>query len=411
MENYFVYLLKSSAGIAVLMLFYKTLFKGAGYFSLRRIILYSILIFGFTGPFLSEILTGPLYSGLQDNIVWDLNTVFIYGNLKNSLLHQTGKLPDTALVLTIVYFFVAGIMFIRFIAGLISILKLYANNPKIRTGKIIVVLTEKRNTAFSFFNILFVDKNIFENKSSFEIILRHETAHIKHLHTLDIIFAEILVIFQWFNPFAYWLLNAVKENNEYIADKITVRNMNISDYKILLLDNVVTQYYMPANNFSYSLIKKRLKMMEKSKSKTGNRIALALFTIAFAFVTFSCSENNVTDFNNNRKTVMADDSVYSVTEVPPQFPGGMGKLMEYLASNIKYPQEAKENKIEGKVYLSFIVEPDGSISNVKVLKGIGYGCDKEAARVLKQMPKWSPGKDKGEAVRVKFNIPIRFKLH
>ncbi len=152
-------------------------------------------------------------------------------------------------------------------------------------------------------------------------------------------------------------------------------------------------------------------MMEKSKSKTGNRIALALFTIVFAFVTFSCSENNVTDFNNNRKTVMADDSVYSVTEVPPQFPGGMGKLMEYLASNIKYPQEANENKIEGKVYLSFIVEPDGSISNVKVLKGIGYGCDKEAARVLKQIPKWSPGKDKGEAVRVKFNIPIRFKLH
>jgi len=433
MESYFVYLLKSSAGIAVLMLFYKTLFKGAGYFSLRRIILYSILIFGFTGPFLSEILTGPLYSGLPDNIVWDLNTVFIYGNLKNSLLHQTGKLPDTALVLTIVYFLVAGIMFIRFIAGLISILKLYANNPKIRTGKIIVVLTEKRNTAFSFFNILFVDKNIFENKSSFEIILRHETAHIKHLHTLDIIFAEILVIFQWFNPFAYWLLNAVKENNEYIADKITVRNMNISDYKILLLDNVVTQYYMPANNFSYSLIKKRLKMMEKSKSKTGNRIALALFTIAFAFVTFSCSENNVTDFKNKLNNVMAKDSVqaisliqttveitanpepkdsvYVVTEVIPKFPGGMGKLMEYLASNIKYPQEAKENKIEGKVYLSFIVEPDGSISNVKVLKGIGYGCDKEAVRVLKQMPKWSPGKDKGEAVRVKFNIPIRFKLH
>ncbi|MFA8299868.1 MAG: energy transducer TonB [Hyphomicrobiales bacterium] len=102
--------------------------------------------------------------------------------------------------------------------------------------------------------------------------------------------------------------------------------------------------------------------------------------------------------------------IFMIVEDEPQFPGGMGKLMKFLGNNIKYPMIAKESGIQGKVYLSFVVEPNGSISNIKILRGIGGGCDEEAVRVVKSMPKWKPGKQRGKAVRCAFNLPVVFKL-
>ena len=84
--------------------------------------------------------------------------------------------------------------------------------------------------------------------------------------------------------------------------------------------------------------------------------------------------------------------------------------MEYLSSNIKYPEEAKEKGISGRVFIQFVIEKDGSVSNVKVMKGIGGGCDEEAVRVVKAMPKWKPGKQKGKPVRVNYILPVSFKL-
>ena len=92
------------------------------------------------------------------------------------------------------------------------------------------------------------------------------------------------------------------------------------------------------------------------------------------------------------------------------FTGGIGQLMKYLSENIKYPKEALGKSIQGRVYINFIVEPDGHVSNVKVIRGIGGGCDEEAVRVVKAMPKWKPGKQRGKAVPVYYNLPINFKL-
>ena len=94
----------------------------------------------------------------------------------------------------------------------------------------------------------------------------------------------------------------------------------------------------------------------------------------------------------------------------PEFPGGENALMEYVSKNVVYPEEAKEKEIQGRVFISFVVEKDGSIGEVKVLRGIGGGCDEESVRVISDMPKWKPGKQKGEAVRVSYQIPIMFKL-
>ena len=107
---------------------------------------------------------------------------------------------------------------------------------------------------------------------------------------------------------------------------------------------------------------------------------------------------------------VVEAEVFTIVEEMPSYPGGDMKMYEYLGKNIKYPQIARESGIQGRVFVNFVVEPDGSVSNVKVLRGIGGGCDEEAIRVVKSMPKWKPGKQRGKAVRVSYTLPVVFKL-
>ena len=107
---------------------------------------------------------------------------------------------------------------------------------------------------------------------------------------------------------------------------------------------------------------------------------------------------------------VVETEIFQIVEEMPQFPGGDAKLLEYVATHIKYPQIARETGIQGRVFVGFVVEPDGSVSNVKLLRGIGGGCDEEAMRVIKNMPKWKPGKQRGKAVRVSYQIPVMFRL-
>lgn len=104
------------------------------------------------------------------------------------------------------------------------------------------------------------------------------------------------------------------------------------------------------------------------------------------------------------------EEVYQVVEIDPMFPGGIEAMYEFLAQNIRYPQSARENNISGRVFLTFVVMADGSLANVRVIRGIGGGCDEEAVRVVKSMPKWIPGKSRGKAVNVQYNLPVNFSL-
>ena len=105
-----------------------------------------------------------------------------------------------------------------------------------------------------------------------------------------------------------------------------------------------------------------------------------------------------------------EEEIFTIVETNPSFPGGDKKMYQYLGKNMKYPPIAQDNNIQGRVYVSFVVEKNGAITDVRVLRGIGGGCDEEAIRVVKSMPSWSPGKQRGKAVRVRFNLPIVFKL-
>jgi periplasmic protein TonB len=108
--------------------------------------------------------------------------------------------------------------------------------------------------------------------------------------------------------------------------------------------------------------------------------------------------------------VVEEAPIFTVVESMPEFPGGFQELYNFLGNNIKYPVMAKESGIQGRVFVTFVVERDGSITDVRIIRGIGGGCDEEAIRVVESMPKWQPGKQRGKPVRVQYNLPVRFTL-
>ena len=110
------------------------------------------------------------------------------------------------------------------------------------------------------------------------------------------------------------------------------------------------------------------------------------------------------------QTEVEDDAIFVVVENNPEFPGGSDSLYAYIARNIRYPEAAKKEKIEGRVFVTFVIEKDGQVSSAKILRDIGGGCGEEAIRVVKSMPKWKPGTQNGQPVRVQFNLPVSFQL-
>ncbi len=134
------------------------------------------------------------------------------------------------------------------------------------------------------------------------------------------------------------------------------------------------------------------------------------------------ADNSNTDIPDDQSDILVEDNnphiitqpdeqqVFTVVEENPVFPGGETALYRFLAEALHYPEEAKELGIEGRVFVNFLIEKDGTVSNVNILRGIGCGCDEEAIRVIKSMPKWTPGKQRGIPVRVSYNLPIKFTL-
>ena len=136
----------------------------------------------------------------------------------------------------------------------------------------------------------------------------------------------------------------------------------------------------------------------KTRKNVSLKVALMMFVLLFSFMTSTAQTKK-------------NDMVFDVVEVMPQFPGGQIAMLQYLMENIKYPEQAMKEGIQGRVTVRFIVEKDGSISDVKPVLSVHPLLNKEAVRVVKSMPKWSPGKHNGKPVRVRFNLPVMFKLN
>ena len=136
----------------------------------------------------------------------------------------------------------------------------------------------------------------------------------------------------------------------------------------------------------------------KTRKNVSLKVALMMLVLLFSFTTSTAQTKK-------------NDIVFDVVEVMPQFPGGLAAMLKYIRENIKYPEQAMKKGIQGRVTVSFIIEKDGSISDVKPVRSVHPLLDKEAVRMVKSMPKWSPGKNNGKPVRVRYNLPVMFKLN
>lgn len=136
----------------------------------------------------------------------------------------------------------------------------------------------------------------------------------------------------------------------------------------------------------------------KTRKNVSLKVALMMLVLLFSFMTSTAQTKK-------------NDMVFDVVEVMPQFPGGQIAMLQYIMKNMKYPEQAMKEGIQGRVAVRFIVEKDGSISDVKPILSVHPLLNKEAVRVVESMPKWTPGKQNGKPVRVRFNVPVMFKLN
>ena len=402
----------------------------------------------------------------------------------------------------IIYIIGVGVMTLLFLIKLARLAIVIIRSPKKKMPGYTAVFTGKEHGSYSFFNYAF-----FPNENVSAEIVRHEMSHIAHHHSADILFVELMMILQWFNPFIYLYKRELQSLHEYMADRdVVATGIDKQNYMMLILQQcTAVDFSNMSNNFSFLLTKKRIKMITQSKKAKGVVIKALLTLPLFALLLFAnCQTNgqnkasaentketektveaanltnfklsdgcivsfsdpleitfsdeeagisktryyfNLNDIKNDTTFMMGeheivavknhdeynslsvkidgkdldinflggmvkDDSETSVEpDTPATFPGGEFKMVEYLRDNLIYPEPAREKGIEGKVYVQFVVEEDGSITNVKIMRSVNKWLDAEAFRVIKSMPKWNPGTQNGKPVRTTMMLPINFKIN
>lgn len=403
--------------IATIILYYtyKLLFGKCNRFDVCRIIILTMSVFAFVFPFISIKISGqmPEYFFIMDNV--DV--------LSNKIILETENVKNNSLS------FMQIISAIYIVGVILSFVKMFFNIHKINKIKKVkkfeiidnvkIIYTEENHIPFSFFNCIYLPDEI-----NNPLILKHEMSHVKNHHSLDVILMEMMISFQWFNPYIYKMKKELQNVHEYIADNEAVEDeTDKSNYMMLLLQQCTADNFNTvANNFSFLLTKKRISMITQ-KQKTKRMVIRMLLTLpVFAMLillnTQCDNPKSNAETNVSKEQVPVEksegqvcDTIYNVAETMPQFPGGPNELMKYLSENTKYPESAKANKIEGRVFVSFVIEKDGSVTNAEVMRGIGKECDAEALRVVSSMPKWQPGTQSGEAVRCRFTVPFIFKFN
>ncbi len=425
MNDFLIYLMQSAFCLAALYLIYWLFLRKDTFFRANRFYLISSLFLSFTLPLFK---VPVFYSDPEVTYVVILETVNVTAENISSGIMNNWTIYQTLLI---IYLTGVVLFLIRFIFQLFQLFWIINKYGVAEENGLKIVKLEKNFSSFSYFNYVFLSESITSDENRNEII-KHEMAHIQQHHSLDLIILELFIVFQWFNPVIWLYKFSLKGIHEFLADdKLLSSGTNKLFYQTLLLNQLVgIQINDLTNNFNQSLIKQRFIMMTKIKSKGKAKwkyilpVPVTVLLIAFFAVnlnqnTFASEvkeEGKVPETTNSQKDLAnqkenTDGAIFVVVEDMPKFPGGEQALRQFLKDNMTYPEEARKKGIQGRVFITFIVEKDGSLTNFKVIRGIGHGCDEEAIRVVKMMPKWKPGKQRGKEVRVQFNLPIVFALN
>ena len=423
-----LYLLQVNVGLILFYALYKLVCTRDTFFRSRRFILIVSLVLPFILPFID------VREWLESRDRMIMLTHFDYSAVLPEIVvgSEVAETGSRVFVLSewIGYLYLAGVvvLLVRLVVQAFSLYRLIVRMPEKEINGVRVKCLNDPSGPFSFFGWIFMNPAAVKEDEISEI-LTHEMAHVKQHHSVDVFLAEMVSICCWMNPFAWLLKREVRLNLEFLADrKVMEAGFATKSYQYHLLGLAYNHKYGLSNNFNFSHLKQRIIMMNKKKSNGAGHIKYALFVLpAFALLVagnISCSqdasqtedakEEVVAPVSPEAKEAPADstakEEVFMVAEQMPEFPGGMKEMLKFLQENVKYPENAMKNNVQGRVIVQFVVEKDGTPTEFKVLRSVDPDLDAEALRVMKAMPKWKPGMQKGQVVRVKFTVPVSFKL-
>ena len=424
MENLHTYLLTSGLALSLFYLVYWFCLKGQVYFVLNRIL---ILLFLALAIFI------PLMEFKSDVVsqVVPLDTLEVLTLTTPGVSKQIATSTFDWNIFLIIYILGVLVLSTRLIISLARLLYLYFWFPKVDFGGFKAIILEKNQSPFTFFNLLFISKEDYQEGENSEF-LAHETVHRDHYHNFDLIMVELLIIIHWFNPFVWLFRKALVFEHEFLADQqVLKKGYDLLDYQKLLFEKNIGIKLDLANHFNHPPLKQRLKMMTVKKSLSVIDKVKYILSIPLICLMSMMLVINSTSFAQ-------DKEVYYEVDELPQYKGGKSELYKFIGSNIKYPEIARKEGVEARVFISFVVSTEGKVSKVKPVKQkmlehkmdelvvVGYDMDSkdhsenvhksmeaitfEAIRVVKQLSTFKPGKKDGKIVNTKVIIPINFVL-
>ncbi len=395
------YLLKSGILLLIFYAIYKLWLENERMFRFNRAYLIGSLVFSLIIPL--QLFSFQPFSESRLQTI-QLEEIIIRSS--TIIQNETSLYEIMTYILSLIYILVALVLSIRFTLNLYSFYRKVKNNKTQFINGEKVILIEEPILPHSFWNEIFINADDYKNDKIPSELIVHEKAHLLQKHTLDILFVEVLQIVFWFNPFILLYKKAIKLNHEFLADEAVNQQFNsVSSYQNLLLEIVSNKTNVAlASNINYLITKKRFLMMTKQQSPV--KITLKIFTVGIicSFLLIAFSTKTVAQESPSNYSKKNEEENSKVKK--PEYPGGMMEFYKLVGMNFKIPAEADKNKVEGKILIKFMVEKDGSLSEFKIEKDLGYGMGDEAIRVIKLSLKWIPGSENGKTVRVEYSMPI-----
>lgn len=412
------YIIKSAMALALLYTCIIPLLEKETFHRLNRILILGCLIMSFAIPLVHFTGgTNPTVDMVRQAV--QLPEVLINGNASEQSVWSWADIITCIYIIGVVaIFLMAVVQTVRLTRQLRQCEHITDNRGNT------IVLTDCATSPFCLFHYIVMSRDDYANNRNY--ILTHEQEHIRLGHCIDLVILQVATIMQWFNPFVWLIGKNLKAIHEFEVDEAVLnKGIDATQYQQFLVIKAVGNRLQPfANNLNKESLKRRIIMMNQKKSNRWMMLkALFIIPVATLAVSVFASNTGVSTVTGeavrtanalptaNMQTQQSATKAYDVVEVMPKFKGGESAMMEFLMMNMKYPQAAVKAKQQGRAIVGFVVRKDGTVSDVHITKSAGYAVlDEEAMRVVKSMPAWEPGKQKGKPVNVKYNVPITFRL-
>ena len=448
MQDFLIYDAKVAVLIVVFYMFYRLMLSKETFHRVNRVVLLVTAVLSFVLPLC--VIT------LHQTVTLDVAPTVSVGYLQMEIAEEKPEVWQIVLPIIFIIGVVATLGYT--LASILKVMLLIRKSERHPQpdGTILCVTGNTEVSPFSWMRYIVMNRSDYEEHDA--AILAHERGHIRLRHSCDVVLVDLLTALQWFNPAMWMLRQDLRAIHEYEADgEVLSQGINARQYQYLLITKAASiGGYSIANGINHSTLKNRITMMLHKKSNSSRLLKL-LALAPIVGIALAMNARTVTDYvydepqkqvpiKKGKKastikmggqqvkvvekpkteatstpvdTIRAKEvftpvdqkqEFFDVVEQMPEYPGGMQELFGYLAKNIHYPKDAEDQQIQGRVIATFVVMKDGSISNAKVVKSVSPSLDEEALRCINGMPNWIPGRQKGEAVNVKYTIPISFRL-